>query len=207
MKEFDSLTYKNQKGSFNNEDEQLLLSLLLGVKGDILDIGCGDGTLTTKVKDAAPTSAIIAIDNSPEQISLASKSAEGITFKYEDVCTFSPSIKFDTAYSFYAFPHIPKSNLQSAFGSVRKLLKKGGRFYLFTNICLFDTSIASTEEQEACDIVFLDHWPSQINLVSLEEIRRIFTAEGFDEINNMQRKTGADIKSYGRMVSWLFTLQ
>jgi ubiquinone/menaquinone biosynthesis C-methylase UbiE len=135
MKAFDALTYKDQKGSFNNEDEQLLLSLLKGTSGKVLDIGCGDGLLTVQAKESMPEAQIVAIDNSPEQIQLATKNdAEGIEFAEADITNLSREEIFDGAYSFYAFPHIPKSKIPSALVSVRNVLKPGGKFYLFTNI-------------------------------------------------------------------------
>jgi ubiquinone/menaquinone biosynthesis C-methylase UbiE len=208
MKAFDALTYKDQKGSFNNEDEQLLLSLLKGTSGKVLDIGCGDGLLTVQAKESMPEAQIVAIDNSPEQIQLATKNdAEGIEFAEADITNLSREEIFDGAYSFYAFPHIPKSKIPSALVSVRNVLKPGGKFYLFTNICLFDSSLATEADQEACDIVFLNEWPSQINLIDLEQMREMFTAAGFKEVDNKMLKTGAKVKNYGEMISWLFVLE
>jgi len=208
MKKFNASTYQEKKGSFNNEDEQLLLSLMCmrDAKGNVLDVGCGDGKLTVRVKEVAPGAIITAIDNSPEQIALT-QAVEGVHFECADVVDFSPDTVFDTVYSFYAFPHIPKSRLLAALTAVRRLLQEGGRFYFFTNICLFDTIVASSDEQEACDIVFLNEWPSQINLVSMEEMRSIFKAAGFREMEDRRLKTGAAIKTYGEMVSWLFILE
>ncbi|MEK6819026.1 MAG: class I SAM-dependent methyltransferase [Nanoarchaeota archaeon] len=209
MKSFDVETYKKLKGDFNNEDEELLLSLLASKKmgGRVLDIGCGDGSLTLRVKQVLPTLEIIGIDNSPEQISLAQKNQDGISFILADIINYRMNDTFDYVYSFYCFPHIPKSKLNLALASVRKLLKNNGKFYLFTNICQFDTSKATLEEQEACDVVFLNNWPTQINLISLEEMRTLFRAEGFTEIENKKLTTGAKIKSYGDMISWLFILK
>lgn len=208
MKAFDALTYKDQKGSFNNEDEQLLLSLLKGTSGKVLDIGCGDGLLTVRAKESMPEAQIVAIDNSPEQIQLATKNvAEGIEFAEADITNLSREETFDKAYSFYAFPHIPKSKIPSALVSVRNVLKPGGKFYLFTNICLFDSSLATEADQEACDIVFLNEWPSQINLIDLEQMREMFAAAGFKGADSKMLKTGAKVKNYGEMISWLFVLE
>lgn len=206
MKEFDATTYQEQKGDFNNEDEELLVSLLGKNKSHarVLDIGCGDGALTKRIKESISCDEMVAIDNSAEQISLATKVGSPITFLHRDVVNFSPEEKFDIAYSFYAFPHIPKSALPEVLSSVRATLKDGGTFYLFTNICLFDTAIATAEDQEACDIVFLENWPSQINLVSLEEMKKLLDRSGFKEVENRKLKTGAQVKNYGEMVSWLF---
>ena len=208
MKSFSVETYKDAKKDFNAEDESLLLSLLRenNTQGYILDVGCGDGVLTGRVEEAFPSSLITGIDNSSEQIALALSKGFQISFQCADISTYNPKDKFDSIFSFYAFPHIPKSGLNEAFRSVRNILKKGGKFYLFTNICLFDTSLATKEDQEACDIMLWDSWSSQINLTSIEEIRRTFSQHNFVELSNRRLQTGARIKNYGEMISWVFVL-
>ena len=102
---------------------------------------------------------------------------------------------------------MPKSLLPTALASTRKLLADDGVFYLFTNICLFDTSIAAPEDQEACEVTFLNDWHSHINLVSLEEMKKLCTDAAFSIGNDQQLETGAKIKEYGEMISWLFVLR
>ena len=209
MKEFDALAYQATKGSFNEDDEQFLISLLKKdeTTGNILDIGCGDGKLTKRVQEVLPEAHITAIDNSVEQIKLATSFQSEINFQEANIADFKSSEQFDCIYSFYAFPHIPKSQLLHALVSIRALLKKGSHFYLFTNICLFDTQKVSPEEREACDINFLDGFTSQINLTSLDEMKKLFEESGYIEAENRQLKTGAKVKDYGGMISWLFVLK
>ncbi|MEJ0053671.1 MAG: class I SAM-dependent methyltransferase [bacterium] len=208
MKEFDANTYKDLKGDFNDADETLLVTLLYKAQPSrMLDIGCGDGKLTKRVAAEFPEAAITAIDNSADQIALAAAQPSDIVFKCASITDYAPDQKFDTIFSFYAFPHMPKSLLPAALSSAKQLLEDGGVFYLFTNICLFDTSIASPEDQEACDIVFLNDWHEQINLVSLEEMKRLILSAGFRVERDEQRQTGAKIKEYGNMISWLFILR
>ncbi len=209
MEPFNASTYKDQKGDFNSKDEDRLLSLLTTQHPRrVLDVGCGDGTLTHRVKNALPQSEIVAIDNSESQIGLAVRTAsDGITFMCTDVIDYSVPEPFDAIYSFYAFPHIPKSDVPSALRSVARLLKPEGELYLFTNIALFDTSKVPHEDQEACDIVFLNDWPSQINLISLPEMQKMIADEGLDEVENRPLETGAKVKEYGDMISYLFVLR
>ncbi len=208
MKDFDAKTYKDSKGGFNNEDENLLI-LLLSENEDkktILDVGCGDGLLTQKIKNNFPGSDIVGIDNSVEQIDMAKSSGASVVFEVADISEYRPDKKFDAVYSFYAFPHMPKSKISKALANVKSLLKEGGKFYLFTNICLFDTSIATPEDQEACDVVFLENWPSQINLTSVEEMRELLKINSLSIVSEKRLQTGAKVKDYGDMVSWLFIL-
>lgn len=207
MKDFDALTYKSGKGDFNNSDENLLVDFIEKTKNKdrILDIGCGDGELTKRVKDRFSNSVVVGIDNSKHQIDLAS-GFKDVEFVLSDITDFK-SEKFDVICAFYSFPHIPKSRLELALKSVKNLLKDDGVFYLFTNICLFDTYIATKEDQEACDVTFLDNWKSQINLVSIEEMESLFDKFGFIEVSNQRLETGAKIKEYGSMISWVFELK
>ncbi len=209
MKEFDAKTYKDGKGDFNNEDENLLISLLKTDQNPkrMLDIGCGDGKLTKRIKNQFPNIEIVAIDNSSDQIEMATSEPSEISFQLVDIVDYSPELKFDCTYSFYVFPHIPKSELLLALKSVKELLEKEGVFYLFTNICLFDTSKATLEDQEACDIVFLNNWPSQINLVDMDEMKKMITGAGFEIIQDKRLETGAKVKDYGDMISWMFVLR
>lgn len=208
MEQFDAKTYKDGKGDFNNADESILISILSvnQNKRTILDVGCGDGQLTKRIKARFPDSEIAALDNSPEQIVAATGEKNNINFKLVDIVDYLSASKFDSVYSFYAFPHMPKSKVMEALKSVRKLLREGGLFYLFTNICLFDTSIATPDEQEACDIIFLNNWPSQINLIDMDEMKKMFSDVGFKVSQEKTLITGAKIKNYGDMISWMFVL-
>lgn len=207
--EFNAHTYKDKKGNFNTEDEDFLLRLLTShpAPNELLDIGCGDGELTKKIKSTLVDTLITAIDSSQEQILLAKEHPlSGVEFICRDIQSFSTTKKFDSAYSFYAFPHMPKSQILPALQKVRELLEANSLFYLFTNIALFDTRSIPEEDQEACDVVFLNDWPSQINLVSIEEMEKLVAESGFSIVSNSQRDTGAKVKEYGEMISWQFTL-
>jgi hypothetical protein len=97
--------------------------------------------------------------------------------------------------------------LLEALKSVRSNLNENAKFYLFTNIALFDTEAISPEDQEACDIEFLDGFVSQINLTSIKEMESLFDQAGLAVLKDKQLETGAKVKEYGEMISWLFVLQ
>ena len=209
MKDFDATSYLAAKGDFNTADEKRLISYIRNADKvvSILDVGCGDGRLTKRVQSACPNCLVTGIDNSSDQITLSKAAPSSITFELVGIENFHPSQAFDMVYSFYAFPHMPKSLLPAALAGVRRSLKRGGSFYLFTNICLFDTSTATPEDQEACDIEFLDHFHSQINLIDMSEMQTLLTNAGFSIGHDEGLETGARVKEYGDMISWLFVLR
>src|SRR4051794_24966588 len=82
----------------------------------ILEIGCGRGFLTSKVKAVAP--ATTGIDLNPEAI------ANGVTggLRVMDACQLEfPDASFDKLYSFHAIEHIP--DLPRVFAEVDRVLE------------------------------------------------------------------------------------
>ncbi len=97
----------------------------------ILDIGCGNGSLTQKLADLGHK--VVAIDASSDGIKIAQKEFPNITFYnksvYEDL-SFLKEMKFDFIVSSEVIEHLmyPKCLINKAF----ELLKPGGNFILTT---------------------------------------------------------------------------
>jgi ubiquinone/menaquinone biosynthesis C-methylase UbiE len=85
----------------------------------VLEIGCGRGFLTRRVRRVAP--ATIGIDVNPEAV------AHAVTRELQvmDACrlTFDDE-SFDKVYSFHVIEHIP--DLRAAFTEIDRVLKPGG---------------------------------------------------------------------------------
>ncbi|TID17485.1 hypothetical protein E2P81_ATG08058 [Venturia nashicola] len=118
-----------------------LLQYLSPQPGDqVLDLGCGDGLLTSQIATSiAPTGSMKGIDASPSFISTATTkyTTENCTFQIQDVTTFSPATtpdfpveKYDKIFSNAALHWILRNPatrlgvLESAFAA----LKPGGVF-------------------------------------------------------------------------------
>lgn len=208
MEPFDAEGYKKVKGDYNLTDEEQLLKQIKdsGAK-KVLDVGCGDGVLIGEVRDAMPDAEIVGIDNSAKQIEYARELHPDIPFELIDIVDYVSNTSFDCVYSFYAFPHMPKSDIAKGLASVRNVLTPGAPFFLYTNICDFDTSSISEEEQEACDITFFDLWQSQINLTDMGEMKKMIADAGFKIESDFKQKEGIQVKDYGEMFSWSFVLK
>lgn len=110
-------------GGFVAELGTAALDLLDPRPGErILDVGCGEGTLTRKLIDRGAT--VLGIDNSPEMIEAARASGiDALLLSAEDMQFFA---EFDAAFS-NATLHWVLSKEQAA-RAIYRALKKGGRF-------------------------------------------------------------------------------
>lgn len=110
-------------GSFVAELGGAALDLLDPQPGEhILDVGCGDGTLTKKIIERG--AAVLGIDNSPDMIAAAR--AKGIDAVLIDVADMTFRSEFDAAFS-NATLHWVLDKEQAA-RAILRALKSGGRF-------------------------------------------------------------------------------
>ena len=110
-------------GAFVAELGGAALDLLDPQSGErILDVGCGDGTLTQKIIERGAT--VLGIDNSPEMIAAArARGIDALLLPAEDMQFFA---EFDAAFS-NATLHWMLQKEQAA-RAVFRALKPGGRF-------------------------------------------------------------------------------
>jgi SAM-dependent methyltransferase len=110
-------------GAFVAELGVAALDLLDPQRGErILDVGCGEGTLTRKIVERGAT--VLGIDNSPEMIA-AARSA-GIDAVLMDAADIPFAAQFDAAFS-NATLHWVLEKEQTA-RAIFRALKPGGRF-------------------------------------------------------------------------------
>ena len=88
----------------------------------ILDVGCGEGTLTKKIAERGAT--VLGIDNSPEMIAAAR--ANGIDAVLMDAADMPFSSEFDGAFSNATLHWVLEK--EQAARAVFRALKAGGRF-------------------------------------------------------------------------------
>lgn len=103
---------------------QSLLELLDPQPGErILDVGCGNGELTEKIRETGAT--VIGVDSSPDMVEAARK--RGVDARLADAADLKFAAEFDAAFSNAAL-HWMKRDPDAVLRSVRKSLKPGGRF-------------------------------------------------------------------------------
>ena len=110
-------------GAFVAELGEAALDLLDPQPGElILDIGCGEGTLTQKIIERGAT--VLGIDNSPEMIAAArAKGVDALLLAAEDMQFFA---EFDAAFSNATLHWVLEK--EQAARAIFRALKAGGRF-------------------------------------------------------------------------------
>jgi SAM-dependent methyltransferase len=110
-------------GAFVAELGGAALDLLDPQSGErILDVGCGDGTLTQKIIERGAT--VLGIDNSPEMIAAArARDIDALLLPAEDMQFFA---EFDAAFSNAALHWVLQK--EQVARAVFRALKPGGRF-------------------------------------------------------------------------------
>lgn len=107
---------------------------LLELDGDerVLDIGCGDGYVTTQIADRLPDGSIVGIDPSPRMIEAAHRRATPARFQHGDVTSMTFDAEFDVVTSFNALHWV--RDQACAYRRINAALRPGGRA-LVTFVC------------------------------------------------------------------------
>jgi len=110
-------------GAFVAELGQAALDLLDPQPGErILDVGCGEGTLTRKITERGAT--VLGVDNSPEMIAAArANGVDAVQLAAEDMQFFD---EFDAAFSDATLHWV--LHKEQAARAIFRALKAGGRF-------------------------------------------------------------------------------
>ena len=119
-----------REGTFR---ERVLRLARLSPGEQVLDVGCGTGTLAIAAKRlVGPTGAVHGVDASPEMLARASKKARKagteIVLKngLAEAMPF-PSAQFDVVLSTVMLHHLPGKLRRQCASEIRRVLKPGGR--------------------------------------------------------------------------------
>ena len=103
---------------------QSTLDLLNPRPGErILDLGCGDGALSEKIRESGAM--VVGVDGSPAMVAAAKQ--RGIDARLADACDLAFESEFDAAFSNAAL-HWMKRDPDAVLNAVRRSLKPGARF-------------------------------------------------------------------------------
>ncbi len=102
-----------------------LVDLGLKSSSNVLEVGCGIGTVSSLIINSTPNGKFVGVDISPESIAQANKDfpQSNVQFLVDDMSNFSSDIRFD----FIVFPdvleHIPVEQHSKLFENVAKVCK------------------------------------------------------------------------------------
>ena len=100
---------------------------------NVLDVGCGTGTLAIAIRPRVRQGEVHGIDASPEMIEVAkekaAKAGAEIDFQVALVEAIPfPDASFDLVTSSLMLHHLPDDLKRKGFAEIRRVLKPGGRF-------------------------------------------------------------------------------
>ena len=165
-------------GGFVAELGGAALDLLDPQPGErILDVGCGEGTLTNKIIERGAT--VLGIDNSPEMIAAAR--AKGIDAIPIDVADITFRSEFDAAFSNATLHWVLEK--EQAARAIFRALKAGARF---AGELGGEGNIARLRETLDTELVIRGYVPpteSSNWYPSPDEFASVYEAAGFDHID------------------------
>jgi ubiquinone/menaquinone biosynthesis C-methylase UbiE len=120
--------------------KQLLEQAKLQPGHNVLDVGCGTGTLAILARQLHPDVAVTGLDPDPKALTRAkSKAARaGVSIQFDqgfgDPLPY-PAVTFDRVFSSLMYHHLPSEQKESLLREVHRVLKPGGEFHM----CDFET--------------------------------------------------------------------
>lgn len=165
-------------GAFVPKLGEAALELLDPKTGErVLDVGCGDGTLSLKIADRGAE--VVGVDNSPELVEAAR--AKGVYAELLDAAEMNFDRQFDAAFSNAALHWM--LDRHRVAGAIFKALRLGGRF---AGEMGGEGNLARLREALDSELVIRGYSPpgeSSNWYASAEEFADVYEDVGFDEID------------------------
>lgn len=145
---------------------------------DVLDVGCGTGTLAIAAKRRiGPIGAVCGIDASPEMIARAAMKTRkaGIDVVFQNAAAQAlpfPDARFDAVLNTVMLHHLPRKAREQCALEIRRVLKPGGR------VLVVDFALAAREKKG-----FFTHLHRHGH-VSLREIIAVLSEAGLSIIES-----------------------
>lgn len=173
-----NLAYQARYRAQPKESDKVVLRLLNGLTGDLLDIGCSNGNLLKHIRAAHPAFRLHGGDLSPLRVETCRSDPElaGITFDVMDAMEL-PRASFDVVISNAVLCLLNRESYTRAIRSIYAALRPGGRFITFDWMHPFGQDLAITEQT--------DEIPEGITLYfrSFTTVRNILAAAGFQGLD------------------------
>jgi ubiquinone/menaquinone biosynthesis C-methylase UbiE len=130
---YDVLAFLFTRGRERRLREQMIRLACLDAGDNVLDVGCGTGTLAIAAKKSVGSvGAVFGIDASPAMVAKATKKSARagadviFTNAFVEALPF-PDARFDVVLSTMMLHHLPRSVRRQGFAEIRRVLKPRGR--------------------------------------------------------------------------------
>jgi trans-aconitate 2-methyltransferase len=133
MTEWAASDYNRQSSLQRAMAEEQLSKLTLKGSERILDVGCGDGTITAAIAQRVPAGSVLGVDPSRDMIAFAAShfgapAHANLRFEVADVRKLSYHDEFDLLVSFNALHWVPEQG--AALDSIRRAMKQDSQALL-----------------------------------------------------------------------------
>lgn len=203
--EFDGKKYEKASAHQREWGERLIAELALRGNESVLDLGCGDGTITSQLADCLPEGEVLGIDASQGMIDAAQPRARGnLSFRRLDINDLDFSERFEVVFS-NATLHWIKDHGR-LLRNVRRALRVGGRLrFNFAgngNCSNFFTVIEVAMAREEFRSFFRAfEWPWYMPTV--EEYQCLAEASGLQEVRVWGENADRYFPDTEAMLRWI----
>lgn len=153
------------------------LSVLKGVKGRVLDVGCGMGATSKVIKKYRPDLEIFAIDVGRAALTKAKKNSQGVNFKFGSAYKIPfPKNSFDAVFTFDVIEHLSDPGL--ALSEIKRVLKNKGALALS---CPTEGNITTLHGflWQVFGINLKDKYLGHVQMYTLGQLKELLGDNGF----------------------------
>ena len=100
---------------------------------NVLDLGCGTGTLTVMLKRAYPNAHITGMDGDPQVLQIAREKSQSLDIRWEEGLASSlpyPNSSFDRVVTSLVIHHLATEDKRRAFKEIYRVLDPQGELYV-----------------------------------------------------------------------------
>lgn len=157
---------------------------------NILDLGCGTGNISLKVKERFPNARITCVDMAENMIKMAKyklASYNDVEFIIADVRDLDFEDDFDAVVSSLALHHLQHPEKKPFYHRIKRFLKRGGVFYNADNILGSSPHLNQLYMDKWIEFMLKSHTKEEIDSVWLPKHREEdFPAPLMDHIHWME---------------------
>jgi trans-aconitate methyltransferase len=191
----------DNKHSFVAKYGEDVLGWLAPQKGEhIVDVGCGTGTLTSKIAESGAI--VTGIDASPEMVNKAMAAFPNIEFLVKNATAFSFEKKFDAAFSNAVFHWI--KDQEKLLECIYSNLKQGGRLVYEMGAKHNIENIHKAVKKVLLEDGFEDNTKTELNYFSsAAQQATLLEKAGFTISNIIQFERPTELSGADGMKNWI----